>query len=150
MINNQAKGIQYETMNTLCTYLGIAPGELFTFAPVDVRVVGASIHSDEIRITVMERGKETPCTMPARIVVMNEPIPVDDDGNEAHVPNAIFANIDASASEVFARCYRSLPVPLKQHVEDIIAEALAESAMESCPLDPACMSELHVELDIVV
>ena len=32
------KGIQLETINTLCRYLDITPGELFIYAPIDITV----------------------------------------------------------------------------------------------------------------
>lgn len=36
LVNNYSKGIQYDTLNTLCTYLQITPGELISFVPVDI------------------------------------------------------------------------------------------------------------------
>ena len=34
--NNYSKGIQYDTLNTLCAYLNVGPGELISYAPVDI------------------------------------------------------------------------------------------------------------------
>lgn len=36
LANNYSKGIQYDTLNTLCAYLRVSPGELISFVPVDV------------------------------------------------------------------------------------------------------------------
>lgn len=36
LATGEPKGIQLETINTLCKYLNITPGELFIYAPVDI------------------------------------------------------------------------------------------------------------------
>ena len=36
LAQNDSKGIQLNTLNTLCIYLGISPGELFAFSPVEI------------------------------------------------------------------------------------------------------------------
>lgn len=36
LANNYSKGIQYDTLNTLCSYLQVTPGELISFVPVDI------------------------------------------------------------------------------------------------------------------
>lgn len=36
LANNYSKGIQYDTLNTLCTYLKIGPKDLISYVPVDI------------------------------------------------------------------------------------------------------------------
>lgn len=36
LANNYSKGIQYDTLNTLCTYLNVSPRELISHVPVDI------------------------------------------------------------------------------------------------------------------
>lgn len=38
LAENQSKGIQFETLNTLCNYLKVNPGELFSYVPFDFEV----------------------------------------------------------------------------------------------------------------
>lgn len=38
LAENQTKGIQFNTLNTLCNYLKITPGELFSYAPIEITV----------------------------------------------------------------------------------------------------------------
>lgn len=38
LANNYSKGIQYDTLNTLCTYLHVSPAELISFIPVDIYI----------------------------------------------------------------------------------------------------------------
>lgn len=48
---NHCSGVQFDTVNTLCKYLGITPGDLFTFAPVDFVIVDCEIWPDGNRAT---------------------------------------------------------------------------------------------------
>ena len=36
--SNQSQGIQFDTLNTLCSYLRVTPAEFFCYAPFEVRV----------------------------------------------------------------------------------------------------------------
>ena len=38
LAGGSAKGIQFDTLNTLCQYLKVAPGDLFTYRPFDLSV----------------------------------------------------------------------------------------------------------------
>ena len=38
LANGGARGIQFETLNTLCQYLRVAPGDLFAYRPFDLAV----------------------------------------------------------------------------------------------------------------
>lgn len=38
LANNYSKGIQYDTLNTLCNYLHVSPGELVSHVPVDIYI----------------------------------------------------------------------------------------------------------------
>lgn len=39
LANNYSKGIQYETLNTLCTYLHTTPDELISYIPIDIEIL---------------------------------------------------------------------------------------------------------------
>ncbi|MGM9578985.1 MAG: helix-turn-helix domain-containing protein [Evtepia sp.] len=57
--NNNCTGVQLETMNTLCRYLNVQPGELFSFEPVDVDItkfncLNDSVHFNENSVSYSE------------------------------------------------------------------------------------------------
>lgn len=35
LVNNTGKGIQYETIDTICNYLNVTPNDFFEYIPVD-------------------------------------------------------------------------------------------------------------------
>lgn len=51
--NNNAQGIQFDTINTLCKYLDIGIEKLFSFIPVDFEIVNFEIPEDELNSCVM-------------------------------------------------------------------------------------------------
>ena len=62
---NHAQGIQFETLNTLCTYLKVSPTDLILHVPVDVTWEkewyadhGTDERYETLLLTVTERGKE--------------------------------------------------------------------------------------------
>ena len=62
---NHAQGIQFDTLNTLCTYLKVRPTDLILHVPVDVSWtkewyadIGTDERYDIVTLTVAERGKE--------------------------------------------------------------------------------------------
>jgi DNA-binding Xre family transcriptional regulator len=50
---NDFKGVQVDTMNTLCQYLSVTPGELFDFVPFDLTF---SIAQESLMVSGIERG----------------------------------------------------------------------------------------------
>ena len=62
---NHAQGIQFDTLNTLCTYLKVSPTDLILHVPVDVSWtkewyadIGTDERYDTVTLTVIERGRE--------------------------------------------------------------------------------------------
>lgn len=47
LCQNAGKGVQLDTINTLCMYLNIDVGELFSFYPFDVSVSNCTYHSSD-------------------------------------------------------------------------------------------------------
>lgn len=59
LVNNYSKGVQYDTLNTLCTYLQIHPGELISFVPVDIHIGYVHRNNEEldIELEISYKGK---------------------------------------------------------------------------------------------
>lgn len=61
LANNYSKGIQYDTLNKLCAYLQVLPGELISFVPVDISHLNVLRTGDkneqlEIELEITHRG----------------------------------------------------------------------------------------------
>jgi len=66
LANNYSKGIQYDTLNTLCNYLHITPGDLISYVPVDVCITyihrtGKSNEQLEIEAEITYNGITKTC-----------------------------------------------------------------------------------------
>lgn len=83
--SNSAKGIQYDTMNTLCTYLGINPGELFLFVPFDISFARPSISGTSIEFIISDRGRVKRYKVP--IEVTGESTVLDDSDEDHPYPS---------------------------------------------------------------
>lgn len=54
---NKSKGIQFPTINTLCTYLKVAPNDLLSFIPVEVNIQFVKLNLQNIGIQVFFTDK---------------------------------------------------------------------------------------------
>lgn len=135
LINNQAKGVQFETLNTLCSYLGITPGELFEFAPIDVAVKCVSLAENQIHIDIRDGSRLLECRVPIEIEVISERVDLDSEA-WVNVPSSFFIEIGKAAdqsTEQFMRYYNALPDELRMHVKNLIEGAV----IDECTVDVA-------------
>ncbi|WAW14417.1 helix-turn-helix domain-containing protein [Peptostreptococcus equinus] len=56
--NNTTKGIQYDTLNRICTYLNIDPGELIAFHPVEIKCLRCSINYNALDFDKLYRNDQ--------------------------------------------------------------------------------------------
>lgn len=64
--SNRAQGIQFDTINTLCTYLKISPDQLISFIPVDIKLENVKIFNDdllEINLTIINNSRPYSCSL---------------------------------------------------------------------------------------
>ena len=72
--NNYGRGIQFDTINTLCNYLKITPSELISYIPIDIEITGFSLtekiekakHQDysvHIELKVIKNMRTFRCTL---------------------------------------------------------------------------------------
>lgn len=61
LCTNHGQGIQFDTLNTLCIYLGITPDKLIAFVPVNIEVSHIEIHDNDksciISLNIIEKGR---------------------------------------------------------------------------------------------
>lgn len=53
--NNYSQGIQFDTLNKLCNYLKISPGELFLYVPFEINF---SFECDVLNFTVLDNNQK--------------------------------------------------------------------------------------------
>lgn len=68
LANNYSKGIQYDTLNTLCSYLHITPGELISYVPVDIFILSINIDFEndgqlQIQLEITHNGITQNCDL---------------------------------------------------------------------------------------
>lgn len=64
--SNRAQGIQFDTINTLCTYLKINPDQLISFIPVDIKLEKVKVFNDdllEINLTIINNSRPYSCSL---------------------------------------------------------------------------------------
>jgi DNA-binding Xre family transcriptional regulator len=76
LANNYGKGLQFDTIDTLCIYLKTTPAQLIAFAPVTIdnfmvktNEIGANSFSADISMDIELSGKKYKCSMSGRIHV---------------------------------------------------------------------------------
>lgn len=64
---NYSQGIQFDTLNKLCSYLNVGPNQLVSWVPIDVKVGSIDISEDLENIIIafefMYNGKKTLCSI---------------------------------------------------------------------------------------
>lgn len=47
LANNRSQGLQFDTLNTLCLYLGVEPAQIIAYAPIDLEVIKLDVYTTE-------------------------------------------------------------------------------------------------------
>ena len=62
------KGIQLDTIDTLCRYLNITPGELFIYAPIDISITITDIEIlEEDYLSNLSTASQPPTVIKSRL-----------------------------------------------------------------------------------
>lgn len=132
-----AKGVQFDTLNTLCIYLRTQPDKLFAFTPVDIEL-DQSFKFDEdgsLEITVKTRNDIYHCSLDVTIQVeklsyLSNTIGEDDD----YIRNVdIFLNLpyedpaerdgfNLSANSILLEAFHTISLPFLTDIENEICE----------------------------
>lgn len=54
LANNYSKGVQYDTLNILCTYLNVTPGKLISHVPIDIKISNFNITGKDYEDLTLE------------------------------------------------------------------------------------------------
>lgn len=167
-----AKGIQYETMDTLCKHLGVVPGDLFSYVPFDLSVSYLSINENAVHFKVDDRGRTKECRMRLDVEIHTKSVECgDDDGNVdvLHIPDNVFVDVspgiqvdnDSTQLDTFTffRNYIMLLPPgmyndLERKIEELIVDTITHDCYDAYEqysgeyLDEQLSSlDVHITLD---
>lgn len=123
---NTGKGIQYETVDKLCNFLGVTPQEFFSYAPYIFTFYKSKAENDlsKIAITVNHSGNLKSFNFSPFIITPKSPsypvIPNDADFIVNYDIETNFKNIHKSQSDKkeFYKIYDNLPVNLKSDINN--------------------------------
>lgn len=72
LCSNRGLGIQFETLNTLCLYLGVGPEKLINFVPINIKVSGIELDKKSetcvVTLEIMENGRTITCSLPGMTI----------------------------------------------------------------------------------
>lgn len=143
---NNAKGIQYDTMNTLCKYLKIQPESLFAFYPVDISVKHVISNTDittaDITLEISENGKTTEYKLFANI------FKTDVTKSLADIDiNIQTNNYDNKDNEYIIDILTKLPIFFKSDLEGEIIRELEVDICEKYSIVNTPIISIQWELD---
>lgn len=162
LYNSSGQGIQFETLNTLCGYLGVEPGDLFTFFPIEITLEKFHFMRDSISFMVVEVGKMTRMfTLPLDVDVEYEHFVEDDPMCIADIPlnatiriGSLHANDEEPSKEekTFWRYFDKLPVSRQAKIENEIEHQVASDLFEILTRETSLefAEKQHCEIDLAM
>lgn len=134
---NHSRGIQYDTLNTLCRYLSVTPDKLILYYPVDFEIVSverlgledpSAAKRDfdaEIKMRFMSKRGSMTCYLLANLKGhFNGPVLAQEIILDIAAPDGI--EVFEEDNDTLLRILDDLPVPFKQDLESAIEEALGD------------------------
>ena len=138
LCQNAGKGVQTDTINTLCMYLGVSVGDLFSFYPFDIELKECSYdeadHTAEITFSYTARHYEgDPCCR-AEIEVSRT---ADDDyyaeidlqEHDAATPE------EERENELLRTAFKDLPISVVDGIFSRIADELIDQVVAASRVD---------------
>lgn len=137
LANNYSKGIQYDTLNKLCAYLQVLPGELISFVPVDISCLNVLRTGDkneqlEIELEITHRGVTKKCQLCGNAYLYFSDAEISDSLGERriHIPYEVEIDVDLFDSDGDPECekenefivdaFQSLPITFLKDIENDI------------------------------
>lgn len=136
---NQSKGIQFDTLNTLCNYLKISPGDLFIYSPIDIDINLAILTVTQAsgaqldpftEIAFVETAKFNGVTY-LNVKSFRDKYSIECQikgslSNEKIVVTATVMDNSVEETKSFKRDYEHLPRELKVHIIDMINSSIMD------------------------
>lgn len=148
LTQNNCKGIQFDTLNTLCTYLHVTPSEIIQYYPIDMGNVTFDLDFSEdldltgggqVYICLYYKGVSIDCTFDA--VVYCNTINIDN-GETTYPYYEMTISYESIKNKLFHEVFNSVSQSVRTYIEDKIAEAMYQT------LHLAGSSPEHIEYTI--
>lgn len=138
---NYSKGIQYDTLNTLCQYLHVTPNELISYVPTDIRVI--TIHRDQdlldIDLDITHNGITKQCNLYGHVYAYLD----DPSKSKTNFPELLdiviglwdpIDNTDIEReNEFIISAFNSLPVSFRSDIEDQLINEIIQTFVDEYP-----------------
>lgn len=143
LVNNYSKGIQYDTLNTLCSYLHTTPDELIPYIPIEIKILhvhrtGENNNELDIETEITYKGITQKCPLTGHVEV-NLFTADDKDATLEMYGNPCSVTIfiepwDSEANPLFKEeidfltsAFEQLPISFLKDIENIIADQVLNS-----------------------
>lgn len=115
---NQSQGIQFDTLNTLCSYLRITPAEFFCYAPFEfnVKLEKTDETAFEVTLSFVQPGR--------RYGIPNDVYLFADVYVDKPLELSVSLPDDEENTGLLRRYMKGLPPILKRDLEQLICEAV--------------------------
>lgn len=152
LANNYSKGIQYDTLNTLCAYLNVDPGELISHVPVDISHLYISRTGDtkeqlEIDFELTYKGITRKCSLCGNAFLYLSDFDAPDFVKEkfSQIPYEVNIDIDLfdsngdpdweAENEFIITAFQSLPITFLKDIENDIVGTIVNDISRDYHLD---------------
>lgn len=147
LVNNYSKGIQYDTLNTLCTYLSISPGDLISYVPVDISYIHVERTGDnneqlEIEFELTFKGITRKCNLCGNVSIYFSTL---DKTSNLQLPYEVVIDVDLldadgdpdweAENNFILNAFQALPVTFLKDIEHDISSIIVNDISEEYGLD---------------
>lgn len=122
---NHAKGIQFDTYNTLCNYLKTTPDQLISYIPIDISII--SIYGDQIEIQIQQNNIKCQASLYIEIDIDKKCIPEEEQEwiESVDITVGLFEAIDEEdlkEKALIVNTFKQLPTSFLSDLENQIIE----------------------------
>ena len=138
---NYSKGIQYDTLNTLCQYLHVTPNELISYVPTDIHII--TVHRDQdlldIALNITHNGITKQCNLCGHVYAyLDESLKSKNSFPELlDIVIGLWDPIDDTdierENDFIISAFHSLPVSFRSDIEDQLINEIIQTFEDEYP-----------------
>ena len=119
LVQGEAQGIQFVTVDALCRYLKISPGDFFVYAPYDVEIKGISSGS-RLRMTIHGMANSVEVGLKINWKIAYDRLP----GNHLYDACELLGKSNEQDTRIFVELINRIPTVLQLQLMNKIEEVL--------------------------
>lgn len=150
LANNYSKGIQYDTLNTLCNYLNVTPDELISYVPIDIYISYVHRNNEdlEIELEITTNGSTFTCGLcgSAYLYFPDRDDPYFIGNKDLNKPDSVEINISLwqpieddpeleNENSIIVHALNRLPISFLKDIENIIIDDIIQDINYEYDLD---------------